>query len=126
MARSHGKPVMIAEASPQGYHLSRGSYANIGAVVDGPTAEDVRHLSGENIWQEWYVPFFDYIRDNSDVIGAVAYINTDWDSQDLWDAPYEQGYWGDSRVHANPIVQAQWLQEISRPNWLHGPITNNQ
>lgn len=50
---------------------------------------------------------------------AVAYINVDWDSQPMWGPPYRQGYWGDSRVQANPVIKARWLETVTAPGWLH-------
>jgi len=41
-------------------------------------------LDGDFIWNDWYVPFFDFIHADNDVICAVAYINVDWDSQSMW------------------------------------------
>lgn len=118
-ARLNNKPVIIAEASPQGFYLSQNYRANIGGVIDGPSAENRREVSGDVIWQTWYQPLFDYIESNADVIRALAYINTEWDTQDLWDAPYEGGFWGDSRVQANPVVLEKWLETINSPVWLH-------
>lgn len=62
---------------------------------------------------EWYAPFFRFIRNNKDVVKAVAYINADWDAQELWAPPYANGYWGDSRVQANSGISKKWLSEIS-------------
>ena len=57
--------------------------------------------------------FFSFIRQNKDVVKAVSYINAVWDSQELWAAPYANGYWGDSRVQANSEISKKWLSEIS-------------
>ncbi len=54
--------------------------------------------TADEIWNEWYAPFFQYIHDNSDVIRALAYINANWDSQPMWSKPYRSGYWSDSPV----------------------------
>ncbi len=119
-ARSRGKPVMIAESAPQGFDLTRLTRANIGPVWDGPAGQGQKTLSANQIWQLWYEPLFDFIDDNRDTIRALAYINADWDSQALWSAPYRQGYWGDTRIQANPELLRLWLGEINRPDvWLH-------
>jgi hypothetical protein len=94
LARAHGKPVMIAEATPQG-HVT--------------VTED-----GAKLWEDWYAGFFTFIYDNSDLIKAVAYINVEWDAQPMWQG---QG-WGDSRVQANPVILERWLTEIQTDRWL--------
>jgi hypothetical protein len=120
-ARARDKPVMIAEAAPQGYDLEQLTRANSSPLRDGPTGQSRQQKTADEIWQEWFVPFFDYIDLNRDVIRAVAYINADWDSQSMWRAPYRQGYWGDSRIQANPSISARWRQHIAdESTWLHG------
>lgn len=120
-ARARGKPVMIAEAAPQGYDLDRSTVANIGPLWDGDAGQLRSDLSATRIWQEWFEAFFAYITANADVIRAVTYINADWDSQPMWAAPYPNGYWGDSRIQVNPVISERWLQQIGDDNtWLHG------
>ena len=121
LARARDKPVMIAESAPQGYDLEQLTRANSSPLRDGPAGQSRQQRSADEIWQEWFVPFFDYIDFNRDVIRAVAYINADWDSQSMWRAPYAQGYWGDSRIQANPSISARWRQQIEDDSsWLHG------
>jgi hypothetical protein len=114
LARERGKPVFIGEASPQGYDLARRTNANIAPTWDGPQAEGVREVSDEDIWNEWFAPVFRLMEEHRDVIYALAYINVNWDSQDMWDAPYESGYWGDSRLQVNPYVAERFNQAIER------------
>jgi len=118
-ARSHGKPVMIAESTPQGYDLTDLTSANISPIFDGPVGGDkVKKTPGE-IWNEWFKPFFEFIYKNSDVIKVVAYINANWNAQPMWGPPYANGYWGDSRVQVNPIIRDMWTREITKPIWKH-------
>lgn len=95
IARSHNKPVMIAESTP--LHLQ----------TDEGMPEDV--------WNQWFAPFFKQIHDNSDVIRAVAYINADWESQPMWAGQN----WGDSRIQENEYIQNKWLEEVSSNFWLN-------
>ncbi len=118
-ARAKSKPVMIAESSPQGFDLKVGSRANIGPVWDGPPAQNVRRLTADEIWATWYVPYFDYIDANADVIRAVAYINVNWDRQVLWGPPYDQGFWGDSRLEVNKTVADRFNQRMDA--WRRSP-----
>jgi hypothetical protein len=90
-AKAHGKPVMIAEASPAG----------VGTKYDW--------LS----WQSWFVDFFRFVKEHR--IPVISYINTDWDSQRMWEG---QG-WEDARVEANSSVKAAWLDEVTRPAYIH-------
>jgi hypothetical protein len=103
-AREHDKPVMIAEATPQRYKTGELTFSYDGTNAKPRTADE--------IWGEWYVPFFQYIHDNSDLIRALVYINADWDNQPMWGKPYRNGYWGDSRVQANDEIKQRWLEEI--------------
>jgi len=112
LARERGKPVFIAEASPQGYDLNRRTNANIARDWDGPQGEGVRQVSDEDIWNEWFAPVFELMEQNRDVIYALAYINCHWDSQDMWNAPYESGYWGDSRLQVNPYLAERFNRAI--------------
>lgn len=94
MGREKSKPVMIAEATPQGYVL--------------------KGKNGDEAWDEWFAPLFQHVEDNKDVIQALCYINVNWDSQPMWKG---QG-WGDSRVQENNFVQSNWLDELSKGRWL--------
>src|SRR5262249_15634128 len=124
-ARHAGKPVMIAESTPQGYDLSRHTHAKIPPLWDGPSGAEVVPKSSGVIGREWYRPFFAFIDANRDAIRAFAYINARWDSQPMWGPPYQSGYWGDSRIQADATVQKLWVAEITRPVWLHGTKTQN-
>lgn len=99
IARSKGKPVMIAEATPINWRL--------------------HEADGNFAWNSWFQPMFDHIEENKDVIKALAYINQNWDIQPLW-----QGQnWGNSRVQDNPVVLQKWIDEISKPFWIKASPT---
>lgn len=113
-ARAHNKPVLVAEATPQGYDLDELSFSDPG---DG---QQFTSKTPEQIWDEWFKPFFSYIHQNADVIRGVAYINADWHSQAMWGPSGGSGYWGDSRVQVNPVIRERWLNEVNTSFWLHG------
>ena len=113
LARAHAKPVMIAEASPQAFDLLRRTSANHSPIWDGPSGENEVSLSNEQIWEGWFAPMFDYLDSNRDVIYAVAYINANWDAQAMWGRPYENGYWGDSRLEVNDEIAARFTAEVA-------------
>ncbi|KAB8166962.1 endo-1,3-beta-xylanase [Streptomyces sp. 3MP-14] len=121
-ARSHEKPVMIAEAAPQGYDNGEAT----SSCIMGPNPAPVDPTA---VWQEWYDGYFSLIEENRDVIRAASYINTDWDSQTMWQCPAgsqpgspqcPNGYWGDSRVQANPQVLENFLNEVRAPHFVNG------
>lgn len=120
-ARAHSKPVMIAEASNQGYDNQELTRSFIFLNNSSP-------VSADQIWESWYVPFFDFIYTNADVVRAVAYINSDWAANPHWECvegvPGGQpecpnGMWGDSRVTVNELIRDRWVAEIKRSVWLH-------
>jgi beta-mannanase len=114
-ARAHNKPLMIAEAAPQGYRTG-------GLTRSFIQANDQQPTTAAQIWQDWYQPLFDFVDANKDVIRAVAYINTHWESQKMWQCQpniaagqpgCDGGNWGDSRVQANPLIKQKWLQQVN-------------
>ena len=113
LARECGKPVMVCESAPQGYDIAR---LTKGELSKG---KNRKPKTPDEIWSEWFVPFFGYIDKHRDAIRVVAYINVNWDAQLMWGPPYMQGYWGDSRVQANPEIQKKWQETMSDKRWLH-------
>ena len=112
LARELDKPVLIAEAAPQGFDLRDGTTAHHSPIWDGPAGTGTRPVSDEEIWLQWYQPMFDFIAANDDVIKGLAYINVRWDDQDMWDAPYESGYWGDSRIETSELIASRFNSAI--------------
>ena len=78
-ARNKNIPIMMAEVSAQYYEFDQGTFHpfdNPGSPVQ---------LGGEGIWNQYFVDqLLPFIKSNNDVIRHVAYINADWQSQDLW------------------------------------------
>jgi len=112
LAAERGKPVMVCESAPQGYDLKR---LNKRSIFRGKNPQP---KTAEQIWAEWYEPFFAYVNRNRHQIRAVAYINANWNRQLMWGWPYSNGYWGDSRVQVNPVIREKWLAELSQPGWM--------
>jgi hypothetical protein len=75
--------------------------------------------TSDQIWSEWYGPLFDLVRANANAVRAVAYINVEWNAQEMWGAGSTL-YWGDSRIQANALIRERWLAEIGTESWLHG------
>ena len=114
LAKAHNKPLMIAEAAPQGIDIKEGFQANISPLLDGTSGEDRTEMSSSEIWDHWYAPMFQWMNDNANEIKALAYINADWDSQPMWGPPYDNGFWGDSRLEANAYIAQRFNAEIAK------------
>ena len=113
-AREKGKPVMIAEAAPQGFDLARGTKRHITPMLDGEPGKGRTEYTPEEIWATWFAPVFELMEENRDVIYALAYINCNWDAQAMWGPPYSSGYWGDTRLEVNPYIAGRFSEAIER------------
>lgn len=98
-ARKHNKPVFIAEACP----VLKDEFGNYHADIK---------KDAELIWEKWFVPFFETIHKNSDVIKAFSYINVEWKSQPMWANNF---YFKnvDSRIQKSEYITKKWLEEIT-------------
>ena len=117
IARQKNKPMMIAESANQGYSNSSLTKRNITKILDGNSGNDMIIKTAEEIWNEWYGPYFDWIKENGDVVKGISYINANWDAQQMWGPPYDQGYWGDSRIEVNKEIKRLWIEEFSKSFW---------
>lgn len=109
LARKVGKPVMIAESTPQGYDNVR----DVQHCIYCQTLID-SNLTGIEMWEGWYKPFLEYIYANKDIIRAVAYINERWGDEDMW----HENQWGRSRVQDDATILYNWKSEISSGFWV--------
>jgi hypothetical protein len=112
-ARAQNKPLMIAESTPRGKSISALTYSNTWNNNDNIST------TANAIWSGWFAPYFSFINNNADVIKAVSYINANWDVQNMWKAPYANGYWGDTRVQVNATIKANWKAEIAKSEWMN-------
>lgn len=106
-ARLHHKPVFIAEATP--VRQTDNLFFNT----------DLKKQDlGKQLWENWYVPFFNTINNNRDVIKAFSYINTDWSSQMMWinNPAFKQV---DSRLQVNEYIAKRWKEELQKPTYLN-------
>ncbi len=117
-ARERNKPVMIAEASPQGMDLAEGFLAHHHPMWDGLSGEGRIDMSSDELWAHWFAPLFELMNANRDVIHALAYINVDWDSQPMWGPPYASGFWGDTRLETNADIAGRFSAAIA--TWKAG------
>jgi len=111
-ARKKGKPVFIAEASP---------------TISDPEAEPNKGITMETqlsnpaqakqAWNEWFVPFFDAIEKNKDVVKAIHYINCHWDSHPMWvENPTFSKI--DARLQLSDSISKLWTDKISDPKYI--------
>ncbi len=99
-ARKHNKPVFIAEACP----VLKNRFDEFHADLK---------VEDKHVWEKWFVPFFETINNNSDVIKAFSYINVEWKSQVMWsNNSYFKGV--DSRIQKSEYVTKKWFQELEK------------
>lgn len=111
-ARKKDKPVFIAEASP--------TISDHTVKFDGNTKEIIlsnQHQAKE-AWDRWFIPFFNTIDENPDVVKAVSYINCYWLSHEMWkNNPAFNRV--DARLQTSDFIEQKWLVEISKNKYLH-------
>lgn len=110
-ARQKGKPVFIAEASP--------TISDFNAKFTGNTIETQlsNPVQAQEAWEKWFVPFFNTIDENPDVVKAVSYINCHWDSHPMWvNNPTFKGI--DARLHLNDSISARWKRITGQDKYL--------
>ena len=106
-ARKHNKPVFVAEATP---------VRETGNLYFDSDLK--KEKLNKVIWEEWFVPFFKTIKDNSDVIKAFSYINSDWSSQPMWiNNPVFQKV--DSRLQKSEYISEKWKKEMEDMRYLN-------
>ena len=111
-ARKKGKPVFIAEATP--------TISTSTVKINGKTKETIlaNPDQAEEAWNKWFVPFFETIEQNEDVIKAVSYINCHWKANPMWfDNPTFQDV--DARLQTNTMIAQLWKEKISDVRFLH-------
>ena len=89
-AEFHEKPVMITEATPYSYDITRG---------EG--------------WEEWFQAYFQFIKEHP-VIKGTCYINWEWSNYPQW------SNWGDARMEEAPeAFQEKYRQEMEDTIYFH-------
>ena len=122
-SRKHQKPVLIAESTPQSMNTKAGT---VGCTWGGQDKEveypkNVEKIGQQQIWDTWYKEYFSFIYGNKDVIRGVAYINTDWDLQNMWACKKGHcpvGYWGNASIQDSELIKKNWLAEIKKDIWV--------
>ena len=90
LAKKKGKPVMIAESTPQGKKTSHG------------------HI----VWAGWYQPMFRFVEQND--IKIISYINSHWDVMLM----FAEDQWGDARVEVDEFVKEKWLGKVNEARYM--------
>ncbi len=116
-SEQHNKPMLIGEATPQGYQFDKLDNCNMSPVWDGEAAQDCQTVSARKIYKEWFAPLFQFVNFNNEIQG-LSYINADWDVQTNWGPPYNAGYWGDTRIEENDFIRLKWISEFKTNNFL--------
>ena len=105
-ARKHQKPVFIAEATPV--------FEMDGLYFDTRLTNP---KIAERAWKQWFVPFFETIENNSDIIKAFSYINANWTAQPMWitNPVFQQV---DARLQVSPFLSEKWEEKMKNPAYL--------
>jgi hypothetical protein len=67
-----------------------------------------------NVWNNWFVPYFNYITQNN--VKLVSYISVDFD--DRGNTSGSNWNWNDARVQADPAVFLNWRTQLQNPRYL--------
>ncbi len=119
-ARKKGKPVFIAEASA--------TISSPTSKFDGKTKETLlgNPEQAAEAWEKWFIPFFDMIESNTDVIKAIHYINCNWKARPMWfENPTFQDV--DARIQESPDIAAKWKEKMNSGLYLNASadLTNH-
>lgn len=111
LAREHGKPVFIAEATPM---FSRRGVPAVELDLSDPKQAD-------KAWRTWFSELFATIEDNRDVVKAVSYINCNWPEQPMWQADTNMFSKINARLQDSPDISRRWKAKMSDPAYIHEP-----
>ena len=106
-ARKKGKPVFIAEASPT---ITDPNFdKNTGNTKETQLSNPEQ---AKEAWKKWFIPFFDCIEENKDVVKAVSYINCHWDSHRMW---FENPTFKkiDARLQLSDSISKKWKEKTA-------------
>ena len=115
-AREKDKPVFIAEASA--------AISDFSAKFDGKTKETIfsKPDQAEEAWHKWFVPFFQTIEENPDIVKAIHYINCNWKARPMWfENPTFQDI--DARLETSDMLSQRWLEKMNNPKYLNASET---
>jgi hypothetical protein len=115
-ARKKGKPVFIAEASA--------TISDYTAKFDGKTKETIlsNPIQAREAWNNWFVPFFDLIEKNKDVVKAIHYIDCNWKERPMWfDNPTFQNI--DARIETSPMITKKWKEKMALKYYINASDT---
>lgn len=111
-ARKKGKPVFIAEASA--------TISSPTSKFDGKTKETLlgNPEQAAEAWEKWFVPFFDMVENNRDVIKAIHYINCNWKVRPMWlENPTFQDV--DARIQESAEITTKWKEKMNKDLYLN-------
>lgn len=93
-AVKHNKPYLLAESAP----------------VDQKFRPD--NTMHPLVWQEWFTPYFNFIKNNENV-KLFVYINIDWSTSGSF------GDWGDTRVEQSSSLLGLYESELDNPAYAN-------
>jgi len=111
-ARKKGKPVFIAEATPtiSDYTIKFNGDAKTTLLSDPAQAKEA--------WDKWFIPFFNTIEENKDIVKAISYINCHWKNHVMWKGnPTFKDV--DARLHINQEISNKWKEKVYTDAFIH-------
>ena len=111
-ARKKQKPVLIAEATPTiSDHMIKFTGDTKETRLNDPTQAD-------EAWEKWFVPFFNAIEENKDVVKGISYINCNWTSHVMWkENPTFQDV--DARLQLSEKISEKWNEKMASEGIYH-------
>ncbi len=95
MAKSHKKPVMLAETSAKDASITSSQ------------------SDGMKDWGLWFEPFFSFIEDH-EVIKGFYYININWSS-----TGFGADGWTNANIKDNSYIAEEYVKEMKKQKYLH-------
>jgi hypothetical protein len=86
-------------------------------MIGEATPRYVGVLEDKTSWDQWFAPFFMFIRSRPE-IKAFCYINWEWL---YWSDKFGFNWrdWGDCRIERSNYVTWQYRQEMDQPLYMH-------
>src|SRR3989338_6922890 len=81
-------------------------------IICESSAARVGILKGEDCWNEWFDPYFKWIKNHNNV-KAFCYINYNWGID--WKNPG----WGNCRIEENKVVKSKYYLELKDKKYVN-------
>ena len=120
IGRDRGKPVIVAESTPQTMNIKDKTFSCLFNTLNLQSFS-----SSQAMWDSFFPEYFKWIFDNRDQIRVVSYINTDWQSQSLWfcaigSSSCPNAYWGVTSIQDDSVALSNFKAELQKDIYING------